>query len=116
MAASGGNKKIKFFILTLAVVILLASCGQKNPPAQEPAGDLPEMSTEELAAFNGKDGQPAYIAVDGVIYDVTEISFWKGGLHNGFQAGKDLTKEIKTVSPHGVSKLKGVPIVGKLVN
>jgi predicted heme/steroid binding protein len=74
------------------------------------------MTADELSAFNGKDGQPAYIAVDGVIYDVTEVSFWKNGDHNGFEAGQDLTEEIKTISPHGVSKLKGLPVVGTLVN
>ena len=72
------------------------------------------LTLEELARFNGKDGQPAYIAVDGIIYDVTESRAWKDGMHNGFEAGKDLTEEIKTVSPHGIGKLEGITQVGKL--
>jgi predicted heme/steroid binding protein len=52
--------------------------------------------------------------VDGIVYDVTNVSQWKNGMHNGYEAGKDLTEEIKTISPHGISKLKGVAIVGKL--
>ena len=53
--------------------------------------------------------------MDGVIYDVSEAGPWQGGTHNGFNAGKDLTNEIKTVSPHGVAKLKLVKEVGTLV-
>ena len=30
------------------------------------------MTREELARHNGKDGQRAYIAVNGTIYDVTD--------------------------------------------
>lgn len=74
-----------------------------------------ELTVEELAKFNGKDGQPAYVAVDGIIYDVTESAPWKNGDHNGFEAGKDLTKEIKGQSPHGIGKLDKVIEVGKLI-
>ena len=48
------------------------------------------------------------------MYDVTDVEPWNGGKHNGFEAGMDLTNEIKTVSPHGVSKLAGLTRVGKL--
>ena len=74
------------------------------------------LTLDELAQYNGKDGNPAYIAVDGVIYDVTDVPQWKNGEHNGFSAGNDLTEEIKTISPHGVSKLVGLPVVGKLAD
>lgn len=78
-----------------------------------PEGSL-ELTLEELAKYNGKNGERAYVAVDGVIYDVTDSRAWKNGDHNGFEAGKDLTEEIKTKSPHGVAKLSGVLEVGKL--
>ena len=99
----------------LLSLVLITACAQPAEVAEEPAAEPVEMTAEELSAFNGKDGQPAYVAVDGVIYDVTEVSFWKNGDHNGFEAGRDLTEEIKTISPHGISKLKGLPIVGSLV-
>ena len=75
-----------------------------------------ELTLAELAKYNGKDGQPAYVAVDGVIYDVSGYAKWKNGDHNGYSAGNDLTEIIKTKSPHGVAKLKGVPGVGKLID
>ena len=82
----------------------------------EPAAQSDELvlTLDELSQYNGKDGSPAYIAIDGVIYDVSEVSEWFNGAHNGFTAGNDLTEEIKTISPHGVSKLRGLPVVGKL--
>ena len=75
-----------------------------------------ELTLAELAKYNGKDGQPAYVAVDGIIYDVSAYPKWKNGEHNGYSAGNDLTEIIKTKSPHGVAKLKGVPVVGKLID
>lgn len=100
-------------ILTAVLITVLAGCAGATPQPSDPQVTL---TAEELSAFNGKDGQPAYIAVDGVIYDVTKVSFWKNGEHNGFAAGQDLTEEIKTKSPHGVSKLRGLPVVGTLMD
>ncbi|MDO5689103.1 MAG: cytochrome b5 domain-containing protein [Tissierellia bacterium] len=74
-----------------------------------------EFTLEELKTYNGRDGNRAYVAVDGIVYDLTDSSLWKDGRHNGFEAGADLTTAIKEESPHGVSKLTGMPVVGKLV-
>lgn len=100
----------------LVMLIALAACGSGAPEPEETGAEQLELTVEELAQYDGKDGQPAYIAIDGVLYDVTDVPQWKGGEHNGFTAGKDLTEEIKTISPHGVSKLKGLPVVGKLID
>jgi predicted heme/steroid binding protein len=72
------------------------------------------MTLEELKQFDGKNGNPAYIAVDGVIYDVTNVSQWKDGTHNGYNAGNDLTNEITNLSPHGKRVLNNLKVVGNL--
>ena len=74
-----------------------------------------ELTLDQLKQYDGKNGNPAYVAVDGVIYDVTNVKAWKNGDHNGYTAGNDLTDIIKNKSPHGVKNLEGLPIVGKLV-
>lgn len=109
------------YILLIVIILLLAlstGCSSDNPSGEGTRPDENiqiELTLEELGSYNGKGGQPAYIAVDGIIYDVSEESMWQNGMHNGFEAGKDLTTEIKEVSPHGVSKVKGVPEIGVIV-
>jgi len=72
------------------------------------------FTVAELATFTGQNGNPAYIAVDGVVYDVTKVAVWGSRLHNGvFQAGKDYSAEIKK-APHGVDKLLTAVRVGVL--
>lgn len=114
---------VAHIIVLTTVLIVLAACGEGGTPAPsattppattETASAKLELTIDELAQYNGKDGNPAYIAVDGVIYDVSDVPQWKDGEHNGFSAGNDLTEEIKTISPHGVSKLQGLPVVGTL--
>lgn len=86
--------------------------GKMVSPAS--ANALLVLTLEELAAFDGTNGKPAYIAVDGLIYDVTNSALWKNGAHNGYTAGRDLTTEIKEKSPHGLRTLERVPVVGEI--
>jgi predicted heme/steroid binding protein len=110
-------------LVGFAAILLLGCVPPETTATTTSTGTSTETSTEplsltleELAEFDGKNGKPAYIAVSGVIYDVTNSSRWTGGQHNGFLAGRDLTTQIQTLSPHGVSVLNGLPIVGVLVN
>ena len=73
-----------------------------------------ELTLPELAMFDGKDGNKAYVAVDGKVYDVTGIAAWTEGAHNGAMAGTDISEGIQA-SPHGLSKLEGLPLVGTLL-
>lgn len=82
-----------------------------NTPSTTPASQT--FTTAQLAMYNGKNGQPAYIAVSGVVYDVTNAQGWRNGSHQGVSAGQDLTSTI-TQAPHGSSVLKGLTVVGKL--
>ena len=130
------KRYLTFFVLLLAVAVFAVGCASgataqsaaataaaTTAPATTASGATTgsaengtlELTLAELAKYNGKDGNPAYVAVDGVIYDVTNVPQWKNGEHNGYSAGNDLTDIIKNKSPHGVAKLKGVPVVGKLI-
>ena len=72
------------------------------------------MNISELAGYDGRNGQPAYIAVSGTIYDVSESSKWNEGDHLGsHQAGADLTEELKS-APQVRSVVERFPVVGKL--
>ncbi len=73
-----------------------------------------KFTLEELAKYDGKNGNRAYIAFKGKVYDVTDSSFWLGGDHLGAHvAGKDLTEEMD-LAPHGPENLDRVKIVGVL--
>ena len=118
-------KNLSFIIMLL---LIFTACTNTAPETSQEAPstttdtlvesdspDLLMLTLEELALYNGKNGQPAYVAVDGIIYDMTNSSLWAQGNHNGFEAGKDLTEPLNKQSPHGSSKLKNVPVVGELV-
>ena len=72
------------------------------------------FTLDELAQYDGKNGNDAYVAVEGIVYDVTNAAKWQNGSHYGVQAGTDCTTAISH-SPHGTSVLDGLPIVGTLV-
>ncbi|WP_283680046.1 cytochrome b5 domain-containing protein [Lentilactobacillus sp. Marseille-Q4993] len=76
--------------------------------------NLKEFTKEELAQYDG-NGVRAYVAIDGIVYDVTKEESWEYGKHYGQLAGRDLSKEIEG-TPHGKSILGKLPIVGKLVD
>lgn len=73
-----------------------------------------DFTSEQLAAFNGKNGQPAYVAYKGIVYDVTESAMWDDGDHEGMHyAGRDLTEDHDD-APHDVY-ITDFPEVGRLV-
>ncbi|WP_297418132.1 cytochrome b5 domain-containing protein [Clostridium sp.] len=70
-----------------------------------------QFNLEDLAQYNGRNGKPAYAAVEGIVYDLSSEAVWTGGTHFGLVAGKDLTEEFN--SCHGMDKiLKNIPKVG----
>lgn len=97
----------------LLFLAIFSSCGSGGEDAKNTDETELVLSLEELSAYNGKDGNPAYIAVDGIIYDVTSGPEWSGGEHNSFTGRRDLTNEIKNVTPHGLLKLRNGTIVGR---
>jgi predicted heme/steroid binding protein/mannose-6-phosphate isomerase-like protein (cupin superfamily) len=72
-----------------------------------------EFTLNELAQYDGTMGKPAYVAVNGIVYDVSDNSKWSGGKHHGLTAGKDLSSQFE--SCHGVdSKLAKLTKIGVL--
>lgn len=114
------KKNILAAVLVLTLALALTACaGGAGAPsaAAEPdsgfAGEQQTFTLDALAKYDGQDGNPAYIAIEGVVYDVSDVRQWQGGKHNGFTAGKDLTEQMQS-APHGFSKLNGLTAVGVL--
>lgn len=74
-----------------------------------------EFTLEELSQYNGSDGNPAYVAIEGIVYDIGNTMTWSGGTHFGLTAGQDLTSQFN--SCHGiVDILNSAPKVGVLID
>ena len=74
------------------------------------------MTTEELAKFDGIDGRATYVAVNGIIYDISSSQLWQSGRHEGgHKAGQDLTEELQS-APHLRTTIERFPVVGKIEN
>lgn len=72
------------------------------------------MTLEELKQYDGQNGEKAYIAYKGKVYDVTESPLWKNGIHqNMHRAGQDLTEVLKN-APHGEEVFARFEVVGTL--
>ena len=71
------------------------------------------FSIAELSAYNGRDGNPAYVAVNGTVYDVTNNAGWAAATHFGLTAGRDLTSEFASCHA-GQPILSRLKVVGKI--
>lgn len=72
------------------------------------------MTREELARYDGRDGRPAYVAVNGNVYDFSASKLWQSGDHQGqHQAGVDLTEALAK-APHVRAVIERFPVVGRL--
>jgi len=72
-----------------------------------------KFTLEELSQYDGSNGKPSYVAIEGIVYDLSKESAWGGGAHFGLTAGKDLTEQFN--SCHGMIKiLNNAPKVGIL--
>lgn len=60
--------------------------------------DQRRFSERELRYYAGEFGRPAYIAYNGVVYDVTHAPNWRGGMHRNLHyPGLDLTRSLASV-------------------
>ena len=74
---------------------------------------LPTFTLDELSEYDGKNGNKAYVAYEGIVYEVTDVPQWKEGEHFGNVAGTDVTEAISK-APHGNSIFEKLEMVGKL--
>lgn len=73
------------------------------------------ISIDELRTYDGKNN-PALVAVNGIVYDVSMSARWRSGVHqNRHNAGEELTYDIVRLSPHGTRLLSRVKPFGVLV-
>jgi predicted heme/steroid binding protein len=73
-----------------------------------------KFDLESLSQFNGKGGQPCYIAYKNRVFDVSGSKLWDTGSHmKRHSAGRDLTADIQA-APHGPEMLDRYPEVGTL--
>lgn len=78
----------------------------------------PEQRTftlEELEQYNGKNGNPPYVAIGGTVYDMSSKVVWSGGNHFGMMAGRDLTTNFMSCHQGMIQILQQLPVVGVLV-
>ncbi|WP_324293334.1 cytochrome b5 domain-containing protein [Lacrimispora defluvii] len=86
--------------------------GETGTPQPQP---LTYFTLEQLAQYDGKNGAPAYVAVNGVVYNVSNNRLWAGGNHFwGLSAGRDLSAEFASCHP-GAMVLSVLPVVGYMV-
>lgn len=74
-----------------------------------------EFTLEDLAQYDGSNGNPAYVAIEGIVYDIGNAVTWGGETHFGLTAGQDLTEQFN--SCHGIMDiLNNAPKVGILID
>ena len=111
-------------ILLLGLFLAIGCVGNKQvtpngtgtPPDRQNVTEttgMKEFTREELANYDGRNGNKTYVAVQGKVYDISSSHLWKNGFHEGHNTGHDLTYEISR-APHGTEILKGYPVVGTL--
>ena len=73
-----------------------------------------ELDKKLLEENNGNEGKPAYVAVDGIVYDLSESKLWRNGVHmNHHHSGQDLSESFDA-APHGKEVLEKFQQVGTI--
>jgi predicted heme/steroid binding protein len=75
---------------------------------------MKKFTCGELAQYNGKNGNPAYVAYKGKVCDVSSSFLWKDGNHQVLHSARvDLTDALEQ-APHYGDVLEKFPVVGIL--
>lgn len=112
---------MKKLLIGVVFAMMAANAAAEEKAAEKKAEAWKDkvFTSEELKKFDGKSGRPVYVAVDGVVYDLSGVKYWKGGSHmNMHESGEDLSEDIKNRAPKGIHKggkiLERYPKVGVL--
>ena len=116
------KKSIIAILASISVVALLNGCADRDETLSESETVPPTDNTEqisktftldELSQYTGMDGNKAYIAINGMVYDVTNMmEFQVDGAFYG-KAGMDLSTELRD-SPEYESMFNEIPIIGRI--
>ena len=109
-------KIVLFLIMVVSALFAVLYLGPrlKRKQAAAAAADSGDLSLEELAGYDGKEGRKAYFVYKGEIFDATNSRMWKNGVHMGrHMAGGDLT-DMLDQAPHSADKVLLLPKVGRL--
>lgn len=78
-----------------------------------PSGAAQLFTAAQLSRYNGRDGNPAYVAVNGIVYDVSNVAAWGGATHFGLAAGTDVTSRFDSCHA-GQPILSKLKVIGKM--
>jgi predicted heme/steroid binding protein len=76
--------------------------------------NLKEYTKNQLALRNGQDKDEIWVALNGLIYEVTASRLWRNGKHYEHWAGQDLTEELAD-APHNEAVFEKFKVIGKLI-
>jgi predicted heme/steroid binding protein len=68
------------------------------------------FTLEELARFDGQNGAPAYLGINGKVYDITGVQLFRDGKHHGVTPGND----VSDLFVHKINILNRLNLVGEL--
>lgn len=74
---------------------------------------LPVITRAQLALRNGQDKPEIWVALRGLVYDVSSSRLWRNGKHYEHWAGQDLTDELKD-APHNENVFDKFKVIGRL--
>ncbi len=107
-------------VLSLLIVLGAGLAARSRKPSDGPKFEPAVVRTvtkTELSKSDGKEGRDCLVAVDKVVYKITDSTLWQNGQHatsNGqAYCGADMTDAIGK-SPHGRKKLDQLEKVGAL--
>ncbi|MDR0812921.1 MAG: hypothetical protein LBO63_02815 [Oscillospiraceae bacterium] len=102
-------RKIPAILTFVLIAVIIVGCAKKD-------AEVPDVqfTAATLAEYDGKNGHPAYIAVNGLVYDVSNDKNWIDGEHHGYSAGRDLS--VPFGDSHRAATLRKLPIVGTYID